>query len=125
MSYERLIGGEFKALAKRGITEETCRRFGYRVGEFLGDKNTSISPTTAMPPMTPSSPSTCRFRQRRTSSGSASRKDVQLFGQHLWGKAEDPRRRHRGRDRRHVGVSQQQNNKWPVVSIPSSALRRP
>jgi hypothetical protein len=37
------ITGEYKALTKRGITEETCRKFGYQVGRWKG-KTVQITP---------------------------------------------------------------------------------
>src|SRR5690606_2368682 len=35
--------GEYRALTKRGLTEETCRKFGYFVGEFNG-KTVQVAP---------------------------------------------------------------------------------
>jgi len=30
------VGGRISALAKRGLTEETCQKWGYKVGDFNG-----------------------------------------------------------------------------------------
>ena len=38
-----LISGSYQDLAKRKIKEETCRKFGYQVGEYKG-KTVQIAP---------------------------------------------------------------------------------
>ncbi|UIK00652.1 hypothetical protein LZK82_11140 [Rhizobium leguminosarum] len=43
MSRELISGGEYRALSKRGITEETCRKFGYQIGHFK-DQLVHIAP---------------------------------------------------------------------------------
>ncbi len=38
-----LVTGEVKALVKRGITEQTCAKWGYKVGTYQG-KSAHIAP---------------------------------------------------------------------------------
>jgi len=110
-----LIEGEYQALNKRGITEETCRKFGYTVAKYLGQhwqvanyyqENTLVAQHIRN--------SSKEFKWLGNS------KEVELFGQHLW--------RDKGKmvvvtegELDCMSVSQIQNNKWAVVSIPSGA----
>lgn len=108
--------GEIKALAKRGITEETCRKFGYRTGDFHG------SPVQIAPYCDDSGAviaQKLRFAGK-TFSFIGEAKKAGLFGQHLW--------RDNGKkivitegEIDALTVSQLQNNKWPVVSLPNGA----
>lgn len=108
--------GDFIALKKRGLTEETCRKFGYSTGTFSG-KPVQIAPY---------------YNQRGVFSAQHIRfpnKDflwlgspqaVQMFGQHLW----SPRGRRIVITEGEIDcmtISQLQGNKWPVVSLPSGA----
>lgn len=110
-----LITGEYRALSKRGITEETCRFFGYQVGEFQG-KSVHIAPFFTDGKL---------VAQKLRDSGKNFKvlgdgKRLPLFGQDKW----------RGSGRRIIitegeldclSVSQLQGNKWPVVSLPNGA----
>jgi len=111
------VSGAVTALGKRKITEETCRKFNYRVGDYSGQK--------------------VQIAEYRTPDGSevvaqhirfpnkdfiwqGDYKQGGLFGQHLW--------RDKGRmvvitegEIDAMTISQLQDNKWPVVSIPSGA----
>lgn len=110
-----LIHGEVKALPKRGITEETCTKFGYRVGTYQG-VNYHIAPYFKDGVMV--------AQKLRTASKQFSTrgdfKGVELFGQHLW--------RDKGKmvvvtegEIDCMTVSQLQGNKWPVVSVTNGA----
>jgi len=111
-----LIDGEIKALEKRGITEETARKFGYRVGSYNG-KPVQIAPYFNEEGHMVAQK--IRFPNKDfTVLGSL--KEAGLFGQHLWGQG--------GRkivvtegEIDALSVSQAQGNKWPVVSIPNGA----
>jgi twinkle protein len=46
MSGDLIDNGEFRALGKRGITEETCRKFGYKVGTSGSLGTVQIAPFT-------------------------------------------------------------------------------
>lgn len=110
-----LVPGTYMALSKRGITEDTCRKFGYTVGNFKGqpvqlaeyrDKDGAVVGQKV------------RFPDKEfLALGEVSK--ACLFGAHLWN----------GGKRLVVTegeidcltVSQVQNNKWPVVSVPNGA----
>lgn len=116
------IIGEYEALPKRGLTEETCRHFGYQIGElpYKDDatdtwlkKKAHIAPYYKDGVLVAQHfrDSKKEFPWRGTSKG------VELFGQHLW--------RDGGKkvvitegEIDAMTVSQLQGNKWPVVSIP-------
>lgn len=110
-----LIQGEVKPLPKRGITEETCAKFGYSVGAHQG-VTYQIAPYYKAGKLS--------AQKLRTSAKQFSTrgdfKDVELFGQHLW--------REKGKlvvvtegEIDCLTVSQLQGNKWPVVSLPNGA----
>lgn len=110
-----LLTGEVRPLEKRGITEETCAKFGYIVGK-RGDVTYQVAPYFR--------DGTLVAQHLRTSKKAFSwvgdSKNVELFGQHLW--------RDGGKmvvitegEIDCMSVSQLQGNKWPVVSIPSGA----
>lgn len=116
MSNKDLLAGEVRALIKRGITEETCRHFGYLVGEHRG-KAVQIAPyydedgkVVAQKVRYPGKDFSVR----------GDLKDALLFGQNLW--------RDGGKmvvvtegEVDALSVSQLQGNKWPVVSVPNGA----
>lgn len=106
------IRGDFQALSKRGLSEETCRHFGYTVAEHKGRK-VQVAPyykdgeLVAQHLRTPD----------KEFPWLGDVKGIELFGQHLW--------RDGGKkvvitegEIDCMSVSQMQNNKWPVVSIP-------
>lgn len=111
-----LIDGDYKALGKRKISEETCRKFGYRVGSFEGEP-VHIAPY---------------FNKDREEIGQKIRtpdkdftvlgelKSAQLFGQHLWGSGGKKVVITEG-EIDAMTVSQLQDNKWPVVSLINGA----
>lgn len=113
------IAGEYQALPKRGISEETCKFFGYTVGT---DPKTSKKVQLA--------PYFNEDRQVVAQKWRTADKDfgvvgklknaLPLFGQHLW--------RDGGKkivitegEIDCMSVSQMQGNKWPVVSVPNGA----
>lgn len=113
------ITGEFQALPRRGITEETCRFFGYTVGvDPKTNKKVQLAPYYT------------EDRQLVAQKWRTADKDfgvvgklknaLPLFGQHLW--------RDGGKkvvitegEIDCMSVSQMQGNKWPVVSVPNGA----
>lgn len=117
-----LVAGEPEALVKRGITEETCRKWGYLKGRAYNPKTEREE--------------VCQIATYRDDSGAAvaqkirfngkvfsfvgEPKKVALYGKHLW----------RDGGKRVVitegeidalTVSQLQQNKWPVVSLANGA----
>lgn len=110
-----LIHGEVRALAKRGITAATCQHFGYMVGTHNGTTY-QIAPYYKDGELV--------AQHLRTASKDFSwrgdSKNLELFGQHLW--------RDGGKkvvitegEIDCMTVSQLQDNKWPVVSVPNGA----
>jgi twinkle protein len=107
------ITGEYKALTKRGITEETCRKFGYMVARWKG-KPVQVTQHFDEGRLV--------MQQLRTADKDfpiiGSLDEAPLAGQHLW---------ERGGRRIVITegavdmltVSQLQGNKWPVVSLPN------
>lgn len=111
-----LLVGDSRPLIKRGITEETCRKFGYRVAEFQGrtvqvaDYHDSDGNVVAQKVRFPDKDFTVLGDMKKAG----------LFGQQLW--------RDSGKmivvtegEIDALSVSQLQQNKWPVVSIPNGA----
>jgi len=114
-----LFDGEFQALLKRGITEETCKKFGYRVGTHAGravhiapyyDKDRNLVAQKIRPPNKDEMFTTGDFKVDK----------LQLFGQHLWGQGGKKVVVTEG-EIDCLTVSQLQGNKWPVVSVPNGA----
>jgi twinkle protein len=107
--------GEVQGLRSRGISEETCRHFGYTVGIRNG-KKVHIAPYYKGGELVAQHyrDADKNFAWAGDSKGMA----MELFGQHLW--------RDGGKkvvitegEIDAMSVSQLQGNKWPVVSIPS------
>lgn len=111
-----LENGECKPLLKRKLTEETCRKFHYQCATLSDGTNVQLAPYYKDGHLV--------AQHIRTATkdfkwlGDA--KKLELFGQHLW----------RQGGRRIVitegeidcmTISQLQDNKWPVVSVPSGA----
>lgn len=114
VSGDMIEAGEFKALPKRHLTLETCRKFGYSVGFYKGQ-------TVQIQPYYDKDGELCAQQLRFANKDFVILGDLKsavLDGQHLW----------EGGGRKIVvtegaidkmTVSQLQNNKWPVVSIPN------
>jgi len=116
-SSKGLLRGSPKALAKRGITEETCRKWGYvrapfngksvHVAQYYDENNRVVAQKLRMP-----NKDFIWKGDRKSAKG--------LYGQWLW--------REGGRkivitegEIDALTVSQLQDNKWPVVSLPDGA----
>jgi twinkle protein len=113
------IAGEYMALAKRGLSEDTCRHFGYTVGE---DPKTG-KPVQLAPYFNADGQVVAqkvRTPQKDFVVVGKLKEALPLFGQHLW--------RDGGKkvvitegEIDCMSVSQMQGNKWPVVSVPNGA----
>lgn len=110
-----LITGTYQDLVKRGIKEETCRLFGYQVGEHNGRKVQIAPYYTAEGELV--------AQKLRTPDKSFSvLGDItaaMLFGARLWGSGKKVVVVEGEIDC--MTVSQVQGNKWPVVSVPNGA----
>ena len=110
------VGGRISALAKRGLTEETCQKWGYKVGDFNG-KPVQVADYYDT--------SGCLVAQKLRFPNKdfmflGDSRAAGLYGQQLW--------RDGGKmvvitegEIDALSVSQLQGNKWPVVSLPSGA----
>jgi len=111
------VSGEVQALNVRKINEETCRKWGYRVGEFNGQ--TVQIADYFNPEGTQVVAQKVRFKNKDfTITGNM--KEAGLYGQHLW--------RDKGKmvvvtegEVDALTVSMLQDNKWPVVSLQNGA----
>lgn len=109
--------GEIADLPKRGIREDTCRMWSYRVGEVSG------KPAQIAYYLDPSSRSPIAAKVRfpdKSFTWLGDPKEAPLYGQWLW--------RDGGKmviitegEIDALSVSQLQGNKWPVVSVPNGA----
>lgn len=108
--------GEYRALTKRGITEETCKKFGYFIGEYKGEA-VQVAPYRNAEGQVIAQKIRTASKQFCTTGDF---KNVVLFGQHLWA-AGGKRLVITEGEIDCMTVSQVQGNKWPVVSIPNGA----
>lgn len=108
--------GEFRALAKRKINEDTCKKFGYFTTTHMGKPvqvacyHNEDGQVVAQKVRGADKKFTVR--------GDLS--EATLFGQKLW-KAGGRRLVITEGEVDALSVSQVQNNKWPVISIPNGA----
>ena len=112
-----LIDGQYAALSKRGINEETCRLFGYKIGTFK-EQPVQIAEYRD----TDGNVIGQKLRFKEKSEGMpwvGTPKGAQLFGAHLWGKGKRIVITEGEIDA--LTVSQLQGNKWPVVSLINGA----
>lgn len=111
-------GGDFRALSARKITEETCKKFGYRVATLSDGRTVQVAPyfdadgTMVAQKVRPA--------KKDDMFVAGKMKGSLLFGQQLWSAG--------GRkvvvtegELDAMSVSQAQGNKWPTVSVPSGA----
>ena len=110
-----LITGSYQDLIKRGIKEETCRQFGYQVGEHQGLKVQIAPYYSADGEMVAQ-----KIRGAdKTFKILGDISSAQLFGARLWGSGKKIVITEGEIDC--LSVSQVQNGKWPVVSVPNGA----
>jgi twinkle protein len=110
-----LISGTFQDLSKRKIREETCRKFGYQVGEHRGQP-------VHIAPYYDASGTLIAQKIRGADKSFSVLGDIskaQLFGANLWNQGKKLVITEGEIDA--LTVSQVQNNKWPVVSVPNGA----
>lgn len=108
-------GEEHTALRARGITEETCRKFDYRVGTLSDGRKVQVAPYFNQDGDLTGTKVRPKDKDGMFTTGDMS--DCQLFGQQLWGEG--------GRkvvvvegEIDTLTVSQVQGNKWPTVGLP-------
>ena len=110
-----LIDGEYRSLRHRGISEETCRHFNYKVGTYK-DQAVHICPLH-------NSDGQLVAQQLRTADKQfpilGDFKEKPMFGMNLFTKGKKIVITEGALDA--MSVSQIQDNKWPVVSVPNGA----
>lgn len=105
--------GEFRALGKRRITEETCRKFSYSVGSDWNDNTVHIAGFKRDGQMIAQ-----KVRYANKDFKHLGEPKPGLFGEHLW----KPGGRMLVITEGEIDcmtVSQLQGNKWPVTSLPN------
>jgi len=116
MAGDLILDGEVMALTKRGISQETCAKWGYKIGKHKNGKTVQIASHIIDGQVVAQK---LRFPDK-TFSVVGDGKRMQLYGMHVW----------RDGGKRVVvtegeldalSVSQVQNNKWAVVSLPNGA----
>ena len=111
---KELLTGTIVKLTKRGITEETCRKFGYSVADYKG-KKVQVAPYYRNGEVIAQK---IRGENKEfTLLGDA--KNLPLFGSNLWSSGKMIVITEGEIDA--LTVSQLQGNKWPVVSLPNGA----
>lgn len=112
-----LIPGEFRDLTKRGISEDTCRHWNYQFGR-MNDRPVHIANYTDESGRVVAQK--IRFPDKDFKFIGEPKQALPLYGQHLW--------RDGGKmvvvtegEIDALTVSHLQNNKWPVVSVPTGA----
>lgn len=112
------IEGEYRALDKRGITEATCRKFGYRVGNDnrgrvcqVADYRASDGELVAQK---------VRYADKTFSVVGGGGSKMPLFGQHLWAEGGKRLVITEG-EIDAMSYAQATGLSWPAVSIPNGA----
>jgi twinkle protein len=108
--------GDFVALDPRNITRDSCEKWGYHVADFRGS---DVQVADYRDDQGQLVAQKVRFRNKDfTILGNA--RDMGLYGKHLW--------REKGKkivitegEIDAISISQVQDHKWPVVSIPNGA----
>ena len=115
LANKELLQGEYCALPARGLTEATCRKFGYTISTHRGkavqiaNYRNSNNEIVAQ-----------KIRDKdKNFSVLGDGKAMCLFGQHLWSRGKKLVITEGEIDA--MTVSQLQNHKWPVVSVPNGA----
>lgn len=112
-------GGEFMALRKRRLTEETCKKFGYVIADDERGRKIQIAPYRDFDG-TVVAQKLRAANKKFSTRGDFKADQLQLFGQHLW-QAGGKRVVITEGEIDAMSLSQAQGNKWPVVSLPSGA----
>lgn len=116
-----LKGLEYQALHKRKITEETCRKFGYGIGETSRGK-VQVAPYYDADRNLVGQK--LRGRDKAFSwRGEVKPQDCRPFGSHVWPETGKNIVVTEG-EIDALAMSQVQGNKWPVVSIPTGAGKK-
>lgn len=112
-----LLEGEFKPVPKRMLTQATCERWRYQIGN---DDGTPVQVANYIDPASHTAVAQKLRTAQKAFRWTGTPKTAPLFGQHLW--------RDGGKmlvvtegEIDAMTVSQIQDHKWPVVSVPNGA----
>lgn len=119
-----LLDGSFSAVPARGLTEETCRKFRYTIGQAKHPKSKEMQPVQIATYCDENGKPVAqklRWRDKAMQAvGDTKRLGTLLYGRDRW--------RDGGKkvvitegEIDALSVSQLQDNRWPVVSIPNGA----
>jgi twinkle protein len=109
--------GEAQALPKRGITDETCRKFGYTIGEHHGEP---VQIATYRDGAGTPVAQKLRFKDKQFKFIGDTKK-AGLFGQHLWRSEGSKMLVITEGEIDALSMSQVQGNRFPVVSVGTGA----
>lgn len=117
MSHDLLPFGEAQALPRRGITEDTCQKYGYTIGEYYGEpvQIATYRDKTGKPVA-----QKLRFKNKQFKF-IGDTKNAGLFGQHLWSNRNGKMLIITEGEIDALTMSQIQGNRFPVVSVPTGA----
>lgn len=104
------VGGEFKELPKRKISESTCRKFGYKIGKYEG-KSAHLA-TFIQDGVVVGQKVRLKGKDFRTLGDCSD-----LWGKHLWSSGKKICISTGELDA--LSIAEAQSCKWPVVSIPN------
>jgi len=111
-----LISSTPQALEKRGLRQDTCAKYGYGVGTYRG-KTVQVATYRDLT----GKPVAQKIRTRdKQFSILGEGRDLPLYGMHLWAPNGKMVVVTEG-EIDAMSVSQIQNNRWPVVSVPNGA----
>lgn len=114
-----LLTGKPQAIPARGLSQETCKKFGYLVGNYKGEQvQIAVYRDKHGKPIAQQ----IRTKDKRFSMLGA-KKGYTLFGSHLWSSGKKLVIAEGAIDT--MSISQIQNNRWPTVSLPNGAAAAP
>lgn len=113
---KQVVDGNYRALVKRGITEETCRKWRYQVGKYAGR---TVQIANYYRDGNHLTGQKIRFPDKDFRFNDLGDKYV-LYGQWLWKEGGKKIVVTEG-EIDALSVSQMQQNRWPVVSLPHGA----
>ena len=115
-THTKMIQGEYQALASRGIHAATCKKYGYQVGHYNGD------PCHIANYYDTEGECVAQKYRMKDKTFRCKGKPDHFFGQHLWANPSTNRKLIITEGEIDcLTVSQIQENKYPVVSLPTGA----
>lgn len=116
VNQDLITDGEYRALTKRALTEETCRKWGYTVGKWSDGQWVQIANYCNSEGQVVSQKIRFPNKDFRMI---GDKKAYSFFGSHLWNGGKKIVITEGEIDA--MSVSQVQDHKWPVVSVPNGA----